>query len=115
MKAGLFLSTGDHRSVGYRVPREWASVPEVQRGAASLGSFKRGSRAGFLAGYGAFRCGVAGCVACAGGWLGWAPARGAPAVWAFFDVSETYICGRQFYWLFGSTYYTSPLLLCCLL
>ena len=45
---GLSLSTRDHRSVGYRVPKE----PKGQ------------SRAGFLAGYGAFECGVGGCAVC---------------------------------------------------
>ena len=63
-RTGLYLSTRDHRSVGYRVPKEWASLSEVQRGAVSLGAFKRGSRAGFLAGYGAFECRVAGCRVC---------------------------------------------------
>ena len=63
-RTGLYLSTRDHRSVGYRVPKEWASLSEVQRGAVSLGAFKRGSRAGFLAGYGAFECQVAGCRVC---------------------------------------------------
>ena len=34
-RAGLYLSTRDHRSVGYRVPREWATMAEAQRGAVS--------------------------------------------------------------------------------
>ena len=65
-RSGLFLSTRDHRSVGYRVPAEWASLTEAQRGVGSLAAFKRGSRAGFLGLYGGFRCGVTGCVVCAG-------------------------------------------------
>ena len=64
--AGLFLSTRDHRSVGYRVPKEWASLTGEQRGVGSLGGFKRGSRAGFLAEYGAFVCDVRGCYVCRG-------------------------------------------------
>ena len=64
-RTGLYLSTRDHRSVGDRVPKEWASLPEAQKGVGSLGAFKRGSRAGFLAGYGAFRCEVVGCRVCA--------------------------------------------------
>ena len=56
-----------HRSVGYRVPKEWASLSEVQRGVASLGAFKRGSRVGFLADYGAFRCREVACQVCGGG------------------------------------------------
>ena len=67
-RSGLFLSTRDHRAVGYRVPTEWGTLSEGQRGVGSLGAFKRGSRAGFLAGYGSFVCRRVGCVACAGGW-----------------------------------------------
>ena len=66
-RAGLFLSTRDHGAVGYRVPREWATLMEEQRGAGSLAGFKRGSRAGFLAEYGAFVCAVHGCYVCRGG------------------------------------------------
>ena len=63
-RAGLFLSTRDHRSVGYRVPSEWATLTEGQRGRVSLSGFKRGSRLGFLAGYGAFVCAERGCRVC---------------------------------------------------
>ena len=38
------------RLVGYRVPREWAALGKGLRGRASLGGFKRESRAGFLGG-----------------------------------------------------------------
>ena len=62
-RVGLYLSTRDHRSVGYRVPKEWATMTEVQRGAGSLGAFKRGSRGGFLSGYAGFRC-AGGCGIC---------------------------------------------------
>ena len=55
-RAGLFLSTRDHRSVGYRVPREWATLTQEQRGVGSLGRFKGVSRRGFLAEYGGFVC-----------------------------------------------------------
>ena len=54
---GLYLSSKDHRSVGYRVPKEWSTLTEGQRGVGSLGAFKRGSKASFLAGYAAFQCG----------------------------------------------------------
>ena len=63
-RGGLALTTGDHRLVGYRVPREWASLSENQRGTGSLAAFKRGSRAGFLEGYRAFVCVSAGCGVC---------------------------------------------------
>ena len=63
-RSGLFLSTRDQRSVGYRVPKEWSVLSEGQRGSTSLAALRRGSRAGFLAGYGAFACGVGGCGVC---------------------------------------------------
>ena len=66
----LALSSRDHRGVGYRVPMEWRSLSEEQRGMGWISGFKRSSRAGFLVGYGAFDCGVAGCQACGGGGVG---------------------------------------------
>ena len=63
-RSGLALTSRDHRLVGYRVPREWASVGKTLRGVGSIGAFKRGSRAGFLSEYAAFRCGVAECFVC---------------------------------------------------
>ena len=56
-RAGIYVSTRDHGSVGYRIPEEWGTLGEDQRGAGSLAGFKRGSRDGFLRGYGAFSCG----------------------------------------------------------
>ena len=64
--SGIHVGTRDHRSVGYRVPREWAGMTGELRGAGSLAAFKRGSRAGFLAEYGGFRCVVADCGVCGG-------------------------------------------------
>ena len=64
---GIALTARDHRVVGYRVPREWATLTEGQRGTGSLAAFKRGSRAGFLAGYGSFVCGVVNCRVCLSG------------------------------------------------
>ena len=63
-RSGLFLSTRDRRSVGYRIPREWASLTEGQRGLASLSAFKGRSRRGFLGACGAFVCRAVGCVVC---------------------------------------------------
>ena len=51
-RAGLYLSTRDHRSVGYRVPKEWDSLTDGLRGLASLGGFKRQSRGGSWRGMG---------------------------------------------------------------
>ena len=66
-RAGIALTARDHRVVGYRVPKEWATLMEGQREVGSLAAFKRGSRAGFLAGYGTFVCGLAGCGVCLSG------------------------------------------------
>ena len=63
-RAGMFLATRDHRSVGYRVPKEWSALPEALRAVGSVAAFKRRSRGGFLAGYGAFVCDVRGCGVC---------------------------------------------------
>ena len=68
-RAGIALTARDHRSVGYRVPKEWATLTEAQRASGTVGAFRRGSRGGFLAGYGAFACDVVGCGVC-GGMLG---------------------------------------------
>ena len=61
-RAGMHVSTRDHGSVGYRIPGEWGSLTEEQRGVGSLAGFKRGSKGGFLEGYGAYVCG--GCYVC---------------------------------------------------
>ena len=66
-RLGLHVATGDHASVGYRVPKEWAELTEGQRGAGSLAAFKRGSRAGFLWEYGVFVCEVPGYWVCGEG------------------------------------------------
>ena len=66
-EAGLYISTRDHRSVGYRVPSEWASLSVELRGAGSLAAFKRTSRAGFLRDYSLSVCSVRNCYVCGGG------------------------------------------------
>ena len=63
-RVGIALTARDHRAMGYRVPREWAVLPEGLRGVGSLAAFKRRSRAGFLAEYGGFVCGVRNCRVC---------------------------------------------------
>ena len=64
--AGLFVSTRDHRSVGYRVPREWAALPVELRELGSLAAFKRTSRTGFIREYRLNVCGVRNCYVCGG-------------------------------------------------
>ena len=68
-RSGLFLSTRDPRSVGYRVPKEWATLTEAQRSVGSLVAFKNGSRGGFLGAYRAFECRERGCRGCGGAGL----------------------------------------------
>jgi hypothetical protein len=63
-RSGLVVATRDHGSVGYRVPLEWRSLMEEQRGLGAVSSFKRSSRAGFLAGYGGFSCRAVNCRVC---------------------------------------------------
>ena len=53
-----------------RVPVEWASLTDDQRGMGSLAGFKRGSRDGFLAGYRSFVCAVRDCYVCGEGRVG---------------------------------------------
>ena len=64
--AGLYISTRDHRSVGYRVPSEWAAVPAELRGLGSLAAFKRAYRAGFIRDYRLSVCDVRNCYVCGG-------------------------------------------------
>ena len=53
--------------MGYRIPREWGSLTDEQRGMGSLAWLKRGSRGGFLRGYEANVCVTRDCYVCLGG------------------------------------------------
>ena len=64
-RRGLAVTARDHRLVGYRIPREWATVAGTLGGVGSLAAFKRRSRAAFLSEYGLFVCADAGCWVCA--------------------------------------------------
>ena len=64
-KTGMFMSTLDHRGVGYRVPKEWQSLPEKQKEMRSLQGFKKVSKSGFLATYNSFQCINLNCQVCA--------------------------------------------------
>ena len=66
-RAGLFLSARDHRSVGYRVPKEWTALPEEIRNFGTITGFKKKSKRELLGGYKAFECRVRGCRVCGGG------------------------------------------------
>ena len=63
-RRGMFISTRDHRRVGYRIPKEWETITEALRSTASLGAFKRLSKGEFLEGYDQFRCTVSDCYVC---------------------------------------------------
>jgi hypothetical protein len=63
-RSGLVVSTGDHRMVGYRIATEWGTLTEEQRVIMLVAGFKRSSKSDFLDQYGAFQCGVVGCLLC---------------------------------------------------
>ena len=44
-RSGLAVSSRDHGSVDYRIPREWGTLTEGQRG-GSISGFKRSMRGG---------------------------------------------------------------------
>ena len=66
-RAGLYVSTRDHRAVGYRIPKEWDTLPHEMKTTKSLTTFKRKSKEGFLTEYKGFRCRVEGCYVCGEG------------------------------------------------
>ena len=62
--SGLFLSSQDQRSIGYRIPKEWDTLPEELREMTSIYGFKKKSKNSFIADYRLFSCGVPGCYVC---------------------------------------------------
>ena len=66
-RAGIFRSTRDHKSIGYRVPKEWDSLSEDMKGVRTLSGFKNKSKDNFLAGYRSFRCTQRDCFICTHG------------------------------------------------
>jgi hypothetical protein len=42
-RSGLVMDSGDHRLVAYRVPAEWRTLTEEQRGTRSVRGYKRSS------------------------------------------------------------------------
>ena len=63
-RSGLYLSAREHRLVGYRVPKEWATIPEGLRGLGSSAGFKRKSKLELLNQYKVFVCEDLGCRVC---------------------------------------------------
>ena len=65
-RTGLYLSAREHRSVGYRVPKEWATLTEGLRGMGSSAGFKKRSKRDLLSRYSDFACEEQGCRICRG-------------------------------------------------
>ena len=63
-RSGLVVGSGGHRLVEYRVPAEWRTRTEDQRGLGSVAGFKRSSKGDFLVEYETFPCSVTGCRVC---------------------------------------------------
>ena len=63
---GLFISAREHRSIGYRAPKEWATLPEGVRSLTSGDGFKRRSKKEFIDRYATFVCEDRGCHVCRG-------------------------------------------------
>ena len=61
---GISVSTQDHKSIAYRVPKEWEKLGKELKDTKSLTSFKRKSRGNFLKEYKGFECETKGCYVC---------------------------------------------------
>ena len=64
---GISSKAQDHKSIGYRVPREWESLSQKNREVKSLSGFKKNSKMDFIAKYKAFRCEANNCYICGNG------------------------------------------------
>ena len=60
----LFVSTDDQRSIAYRAPKEWQSLPRGLKDIRALGSFKNQSKNAFFKQYGDFKCSNKDCYVC---------------------------------------------------
>ena len=65
-RLGLYKSTRDHGSIGFRIPQEWGTLAKDLREAKSLTALKNGSKRESLSGYAAFECRLADCGVCSG-------------------------------------------------
>ena len=63
---GISIRTQDHKSIAYRIPKEWGTLKEEQRSLKSIIGFKKMSRGSFLTTYGEFKCETRGCYVCGG-------------------------------------------------
>ena len=63
-KNDLYISSQDHRSISYRIPKEWQSLTEELKTRNSLGGFKNKSKESLIANYKNFRCNEQNCFIC---------------------------------------------------
>ena len=61
---GIAIGSQDHKSVAYRVPKEWGALGSELRDQKSLVNFKKKSRESFLREYRAFKCETRECYVC---------------------------------------------------
>ena len=61
---GIFLGVQDHRSMSYKIPKEWDTMTRSHREMLSLTGFKKKSKEGFISKYREFRCTVRNCYVC---------------------------------------------------
>ena len=64
---GIAIRTLDHKSLAFRVPKEWETLGRDLRETKTLAALKKASRKGFLTEYGAFKCETRECYVCAHG------------------------------------------------
>ena len=63
-QTGIAFKSQDHKSIGYRIPKEWDSLSRSLKESKSLSGFKQQSKRDFLAGYAKFKCTTANCYVC---------------------------------------------------
>ena len=60
----FFVSTSDQRCLGYRIPKEWQSIPDDVKKIGSLTGFKKKSKQEFIDKYKSFLCKTSDCYIC---------------------------------------------------
>ena len=63
-RGGIALGSKNHNSIAYRVPKEWASLPEELKEVKSYAGFKRQSKKLLLQQYSQFKCEKPNCQEC---------------------------------------------------
>ena len=63
-QTGIAFKSQDHKSIGYRIPKEWDSLSRSLKESKSLSGFKQLSKRDFLAGYAKFKCTTINCYIC---------------------------------------------------